>query len=162
ATPGSTTPADMMRWGTLLVILTGTFMSTLDFFIVNVAIPSIKTDLVAGPITVQWIVAGFALAIASGLITAGRLGDLYGRRRLYAIALGWFAAASAACGLAPSSTALVGARIAQGAAAALLMPQVLAIAGAVFTGKARVTAFTAYGLTMGVAAVFGQLIGGAL
>src|SRR5436305_6545606 len=114
-------------WGALLVLLTGTFVTLLDFFIVNVAIPSIQVDLHAGPSAVQWMVAGFGLALAAGLITGGRLGDLYGRRRLYAIGLGTFTLASAACGLAPNAGVLVAGRVLQGAAAALLTPLVLAI-----------------------------------
>lgn len=155
-------PVDALRWGTLLVVLSGIFMSTLDVFIVNVAIPSIQADLHAGTGAIEWVVAGFGLAVAALVITAGRLGDLLGRRRLYAVGLALFTVASAACGLAPTAGLLVEARVLQGIAAALLMPQVLVILSATFAGSALVTAFTAYGLTMGVAAVFGQLIGGAL
>lgn len=149
-------------WGALLVLLAGIFIATLDFFIVNVAIPATQRDLRAGPAAVQWIVAGFGLALAGGLIIGGRLGDLYGRRRLYMTGLTLFTAASAACALAPTVDALIAARVAQGAAAALLMPQVLGIINVVFTGAHRVRAFMAYGLAMGFAGVFGQLIGGAL
>jgi EmrB/QacA subfamily drug resistance transporter len=154
-------------WGTLLVLLTGTFVTMLDFFIVNVAgsappIPAIQVDLRAGPAAVQWLVAGFGLALAAGLITGGRLGDLYGRRRLYGAGLGLFTLASAACGLAPNAGVLVGSRVAQGAAAALLMPQVLANINTVYTGGRRARAFSAYGLAVGLGAVFGQLIGGLL
>ena len=119
--------AATFNWATLLVVLTGTFMTTLDFFIVNVAIPATQKDLHAGPSAIQWIVAGFALATAAGLITAGRLGDLYGRRKMYALGLGLFTAASAACGLAPTAGFLIAARIAQGAAGALMGPQVFAL-----------------------------------
>jgi EmrB/QacA subfamily drug resistance transporter len=153
---------EKFRWATLLVVLTGTFMTTLDFFIVNVAIPSTQKSLHAGPAAVQWIVAGFGLATAAGVITAGRLGDLHGRRKMYALGLGLFTAASAACGLAPTAGVLIAARIAQGAAGALMGPQVLAIIGTAYEGAARMRAFIAYGLTMGLAAVFGQLIGGVL
>ncbi len=149
-------------WGALLVLLAGIFIATLDFFIVNVAIPATQRDLRAGPAAVQWIVAGFGLALAGGLITGGRLGDMFGRRRMYVLGLTLFTLASAACGLAPSAGALVAARVAQGVAAALLMPQVLGIINVVFTGAHRVRAFIAYGLAMGFAGVFGQLIGGAL
>ena len=149
-------------WGALLVLLTGTFVTLLDFFIVNVALPSIQVDLRAGPSAVQWVVAGFGLALAAGLITGGRLGDLYGRRRLYAIGLALFTLASAACGVAPNAGVLVAGRVVQGAAAALLMPQVLAIINTVYTGARRVQAFSAYGIAVGLGAVFGQLIGGLL
>jgi EmrB/QacA subfamily drug resistance transporter len=146
----------------LLVVLTGTFMITLDFFIVNVAIPTMHRDLRANSGEIQWIVAGYGLAIASGVITAGRLGDLFGRRRMYALGLALFTLASLACGVASTAGELVGARVAQGVAAALLTPQVLAILSTSFKGRSLTRAFTAYGLTMGVAAVFGQLIGGLL
>lgn len=148
--------------GTLLVLLTGIFITTLDFFIVNVAIPDIQTDLRAGATAIQWVVAGFGLALGGGLITGGRLGDLAGRRRMYALGLAVFTAASLACGLAPSPGTLIAARVVQGLAAALLMPQVLGIINGLFTGEARAKAFTAYGLAMGLGGVFGQLIGGVL
>jgi EmrB/QacA subfamily drug resistance transporter len=156
------TASDTVSWPTLLVVLTGIFMSTLDIFIVNVAIPSTQRDLHASDSAVQWIVAGFGLAVAAGVITAGRLGDMFGRRRMFNLGLGLFTAASAACGFAPSVSTLIGARVLQGLAAALLTPQVLAILGTAFTGRALTKAITAYGLTMGLAAIFGQLIGGAL
>jgi EmrB/QacA subfamily drug resistance transporter len=150
--------------GALLVLLAGVFTSLLDFFIVNVALPDTQRDLHAGPSAVQFVVAGYGLALAAGLITAGRLGDLYGRRKMYVLGLGLFTLASAACGLAPTAGFLVTARVVhqQGAAAALLMPQILAIINTTFTGPARARAYTAYGLTVGFGAVFGQLIGGIL
>ncbi|GAA5029270.1 MFS transporter [Actinopolymorpha pittospori] len=149
-------------WGPLFVVLAGLFMTTLDFFIVNVAIPSTQQDLGAGPAAIQFIVAGYGLALAAGLITAGRLGDLYGRRRIFALGLAVFTVASAACGVAPSAGLLIAARVAQGAAAALLTPQVLAILSTVYSGAQRARAYRAFGLTLGFAGVFGQLIGGVL
>ena len=101
--------------GALLVLLAGVFTSLLDFFIVNVALPDTQRDLHAGPSAVQFIVAGYGLALAAGLITAGRLGDMYGRRKMYVLGLGLFTLASAACGLAPSAGFLVAARVVQGA-----------------------------------------------
>ncbi|MGI5206278.1 MFS transporter [Spirillospora sp. CA-108201] len=160
--PREAAPSAAASLGALLVLLTGVFITTLDFFIVNVAIPDIQTDLGAGATAIQWVVAGFGLALGSGLITGGRLGDLAGRRRMYVIGLAAFTAASLACGLAPGPGALIGARVVQGVAAALLMPQVLGIINGAFTGEARAKAFTAYGLALGLGGVFGQLIGGAL
>ncbi|MEV7776828.1 MFS transporter [Kitasatospora sp. NPDC088351] len=154
-------PAPSPR-GLLPVVLTATFMTALDAFVVNVAIPSVQADLGAGPAAVQWVVAGFGLALAAGLVTAGRLGDRYGRRRVFALGLALFTLASAGCGLAPTASALVGARVVQGLAAALMGPQVLAILRTAFSGAAQARAFARYGLTMGLGAVFGQLIGGAL
>jgi EmrB/QacA subfamily drug resistance transporter len=154
-------PADP-GWGTLLVLMTATFMSSLDVFIVNVAIPSIQRDLHAGSGQILWATAGFGLAVGVAVITGGRLGDMYGRRRMFVTGLVLFTAMSALCGAAPGATFLAVARVAQGLSAALMTPQVLAIAGAVYSGSRLTRAFTAYGLTMGMAAVFGQLIGGML
>ncbi|MFL6110115.1 MAG: MFS transporter, partial [Catenulispora sp.] len=147
---------------TLLVLLAGVFMTTLDVFIVNVAIPATQRDLHASPASIQWIVAGYGLTVAAGVITAGRLGDMFGRRKMYALGMALFTAASAACGLAPSAEILIASRVVQGVGAALLSPQTLAIIGTAFEGAKRVRAFTAYALAMGLAAVFGQLIGGVL
>jgi EmrB/QacA subfamily drug resistance transporter len=149
-------------WGTLLVVLAGTFMTFLDFFIVNVALPSVQSDLKAGPATVELVVAGYGIAFAVGMISGGRLGDLYGRRRMFTLGLALFTLTSAACGLAPTADLLVAARVLQGAAGALMTPQVLAILGTVYTGDKRARAFASYGLAMGFAGVLGQLIGGAL
>ncbi len=146
----------------LTVILAGTFMVVLDFFVVNVAIPSMQNELHATTAEIQLVVAGYGLAYASGLIMAGRLGDIFGRRRLYAIGLLLFTVSSLLCGLAPSPVVLVLARVAQGTAAAVLSPQVLTILGTAYTGPARQRAFTAYGLVLASASVGGQLIGGLL
>ncbi|RMI47925.1 MFS transporter [Actinomadura harenae] len=145
-----------------MVLLTGVFITTLDFFIVNVAIPATQRDLHATPSQIQFVVAGFGVAVAAGLITAGRLGDLYGRRRMFSLGLALFTLASAACAEAPSAGILIGARVAQGVGAALLMPQVLGIITTVYTGPERAKAFDAYGIAMGFGGVFGQLIGGVL
>jgi EmrB/QacA subfamily drug resistance transporter len=151
-------PPRLMR----LVLLAGTFITVLDFFIVNVAVPSIERDLQASSAVVQFIVTGFALAYGCGLIIGGRLGDMFGRRRMYLLGIAMFTAASVGCGVAPASAVLIVARIAQGLAAALLAPQVLAILNTSYSGEARARAFNAYGVTMGLAAVSGQVIGGLL
>jgi EmrB/QacA subfamily drug resistance transporter len=148
--------------GVVLVLLAGTFVAVLDFFIVNVAIPSIQHDLRAGSAAVEFIVTGFALAYGCGLIIGGRLGDIVGRRRMYLVGVAAFTLSSAACGIAPNPAVLIAARVGQGLSAALLSPQVLTILGATYTGEARARAFNAYGVTMGLAAVFGQVIGGLL
>lgn len=148
--------------GALPVLLAGVFISLLDFFIVNVALPDTQRDLHAGSSAVQLVVAGYGLALAAGLITAGRLGDLYGRRRMYMLGLALFTAASAACGLAPNAGFLIGSRVVQGMAAALMLPQILGIINTIYTGARRAKAFTAYGMAVGFGAVFGQLIGGVL
>ena len=155
-------PRQRPGWGPLLVMLTGTFMTFLDFFIVNVALPSIQGELHTNPAAIQFVVAGFGLTFAVSLISGGRLGDIYGRRRVFTIGLALFTLASAACGFAQGAGFLIAARIVQGAAAALMTPQVLATLGTVYTGAARARAFAAYGMTMGLAGVLGQLIGGGL
>lgn len=144
------------------VVLVATFMVALDFFIVNVAIPSTQRDLDASPASVQFIIAGYWLALAAGLIICGRLGDLYGRKRVFLIGLMLFSLASAGCGVAPSAEFLVIARVVQGLSASIMMPQGLAILGVVYTGARRARAFTAYAMTLGIASVCGQLIGGLL
>jgi EmrB/QacA subfamily drug resistance transporter len=150
------------RWAPLPVVLIAPFMVVLDFFIVNVAIPSMQSRLHAGSGAVEWVIAGYGLTFAIGLITGGRLGDRFGRRRMFCLGLLLFTIASAGCGLASSPSLLVGARIVQGLAAALLMPQALAILGVIYEGARRVQAFSIYGMALGLAAVSGQLIGGAL
>lgn len=143
-------------------MLTGVFVTILDFFIVNVAIPTTQRDLHAGPSAIEWVVAGYALSYGCGLVLGGRLGDIFGRRRMFATGMALFTLASAACGLAPNVGTLIAGRVGQGAAAALLAPQVLAILRTTYQGRAQLRAINAYALTMGLAAVFGQLIGGLL
>jgi EmrB/QacA subfamily drug resistance transporter len=150
------------RWTPLPIILAATFMVVLDFFIVNVALPSMQTGLHASAGSVEWVVAGYSLTSAVLLITGSRLGDRYGRRLLFSGGLAIFTVASAGCGVAPSATALVVARLAQGVGAAALMPNVLALIGALYDGPDRLRALSAYGMVMGLAAVGGQLLGGAL
>src|SRR6266705_2970400 len=149
-------------WSALAVLMTGTFMFVLDFFIVNVALPSIQQSLRAGEGAIEWIVAGYAISTAVLLVTGGRLGDQFGRRRVFAIGMTVFVLTSAACALAPDPAMLVTGRILQGVGAALMAPNILSILGVVYSGPARVRAISVYGMVMGLAAVSGQLIGGIL
>jgi EmrB/QacA subfamily drug resistance transporter len=144
----------------LPVLMMAVFAIVLDFFVVNVALPSIQADLHASSAATEWIVAGYGLVFAVLIITGGRLGDRLGRRRVFCVGLALFVVASALCGLAASPEVLVAARFAQGAGAALISPNVLAIIGVSFTGQARVRAITIYGMVMGLAAAGGQLLGG--
>lgn len=146
----------------LFVVLSGTAMVVLDVFIVNAAIPAIGRDFHSQSGTLEWPVAGYGLAFGAGLITAGRLGDHLGRRRMFGWGLALFTVTSALCGLATGMGTLIAARVAQGLAAALLIPQVTAIINSSYRNAARVRAFTAYAITLGLAAVAGQLIGGGL
>ena len=147
---------------TMAVLMAGTFVFVLDFFIVNVAIPSTQAELGASDSQIQLVVATYAIAIASLLILGGRLGDLFGRRRLFTAGLALFTVSSALCGAAPGVGLLLVGRVLQGIGAALFAPQVLSIIGVTFDGEERRRAVTTYGLTMGMAAAGGQLIGGAL
>jgi EmrB/QacA subfamily drug resistance transporter len=147
---------------TMAVLMAGTFVFVLDFFIVNVAIPSTQAELGATDAQVQLIVATYAIAISALMILGGRLGDLFGRRRLFMGGLALFTASSALCGAAPGIGLLLVGRTLQGIGAALFAPQVLSIIGVTFDGDDRRRAVTTYGLTMGLAAAGGQLIGGAL
>jgi EmrB/QacA subfamily drug resistance transporter len=137
-------------------------MVVLDFFIVNVALPSMQSDLGASNTAIEWVVAGYALTSAIFVITAGRLGDRFGRRRMFSVGLAVFTLASAACGAAGTPLELVLARLLQGVGAALLTPNVLSLIGVLYSGPDRVRALSVYGTVMGLAAVGGQLIGGAL
>jgi predicted MFS family arabinose efflux permease len=146
----------------LAVLLAGTFLIVLDFFIVNVALPSIQRDLKVDATALEWLVAGYGLSFGALLLPASRLGDRHGRRRLFIMGLALFVLASAACGLAPGTPTLLLARLLQGAAAAMIGPMVLALIGDIYVGPARVRALGAYATVMGVAAASGQLIGGLL
>lgn len=150
------------RWWALPVVLVAVFMTTLDFFVANLAIPSIRAGLAASGSEAQLVIAAYGLAYAAGLVVSGRLGDLYGPRRVFVVGLAAFTLASAACGAAPSPEALVAARAAQGVAAALLAPQVLTLLGALYRGADRPRAFGWYGTAVGLAGVGGQAIGGLL
>src|SRR3954447_10707082 len=111
------------RWLILALILVVECMDLLDGTIVNVAAPSIRADLGASLSALQWIAGGYALAFAVGLVTGGRLGDIYGRRRLFLIGVAGFTATSALCGLANSSQTLIAFRLLQGVFAAIMIPQ---------------------------------------
>ncbi len=155
-------PRPVNRRFALPVVLAGTFMVVLDFFIVNVALPAMQSNLGASDSAIEWVVAGYALTSAIFVIAAGRLGDRFGRRRVFSFGLALFTLASAWCGVAATPFQLVLARLVQGVAAALLTPNVLSIIGVLYVGPDRVRALSVYGTVMGLAAVGGQLIGGAL
>lgn len=146
----------------LLTVLLGAALPMIDFFIVNVALPTIDHDLHAGPAMLEMVVAGYGVAYATLLVLGGRLGDMIGRRRLFLWGLATFGLTSLACGLAPDAATLVAARVAQGASAALLLPQVLATIQATTSGKRRAKAVSLYGGTAGVSSAVGQVVGGLL
>ncbi len=142
--------------------MTAAFMDLVDVTIVNIAIPSIQGSLGASFSAIQWITAGYALAFAAGLITGGRLGDIYGRKRLFLIGIGGFTAASALCGFAANPDVLVASRVLQGATAALMVPQVLSIVHATFPAHERGKVFGLFGAIVGLGAVTGPLLGALL
>ena len=151
------------RWLAFIVLVVGGLLPSVDFFIVNVSLPSIHTSLGANPAEVQLVVSGYAASYAVFLITGGRLGDLYGRRRLFMIGMAGFLATNALCGLAITPAQLVIGRILQGVTAALLAPQVLGSIRALFPGESELaSALSFYGIMMGLAACLGQFSGGAL
>ncbi|MFD0347409.1 MFS transporter [Kitasatospora aburaviensis] len=163
ATTGAA-PAGVASLGTagLATLLLGAFLTMLDFFIVNVALPTIDQDLAAGPAVLELVAAGYGIAFAVLLVLGGRLGDIFGRRRLFTAGAAAFALTSLACGLAPDAWTLVAARAAQGASAALLIPQVLGTITAATHGARRGRALSVYGAVGGIAVVIGQVLGGIL
>jgi EmrB/QacA subfamily drug resistance transporter len=150
------------RWFMLPVVLTAMFMAGFDIWAVNVAAPSLQRDLHVSDAALQLIVGGYAFMYASGMVTGGRLGDLFGYRRMFMIGVISFAAASLLCGLAQSSGELVAARLLQGLTGAIMVPQVLALITATFPVHERSRALAWFGVTMGVGFVSGQILGGGL
>ena len=146
----------------LVLLLLGQFMGLVDVFIVNVAMPSIGRDFDASGAFLQLVVGGYIISYAMLLITGARLGDLYGRRQMYLMGVVVFTLMSAACALAPNATTLVIFRIAQGAGAAVMVPQIMSVIQMRFTGKARAQALSAYGAVLSTGAVAGLVLGGVL
>ncbi|MEV4111737.1 MFS transporter [Nonomuraea sp. NPDC049695] len=146
----------------LLVVLFGSFMDLVDATIVTVAAPAIAQDLGASDAQIQWTIAAYVLALGAGLITGGRLGDQYGRKRLFMIGLAGFMLTSALCALAADPGMLIGMRAAQGLTAGIMVPQVFGIIRASFAPGERAKAFGAYGAVQGLASVAGPLLGGLL
>ncbi|MEU9235954.1 MFS transporter [Streptomyces subrutilus] len=156
------TTADPRRWAALAVVLIASFMDAVDVTVVHMAIPSVQGDLGASTAQVQWITGGYALTFALGLITGGRLGDLFGRKRVFLLGVAGFTATSLVCGLAGSSEVLLGGRMAQGAMAALMVPQVLSIIHVTFPERERGKVFGIYGAVMALGTITGPLIGALL
>jgi MFS family permease len=150
------------RWLAFAVLLVGAFLPPLDFFIVNVALPSIRGGLGASAAEMQLVISGYAAAYAVFLITGGRLGDLYGRKRVFLGGLAGFGVASMMCGLASSPSMLIVGRVLQGLSAAVMAPQGLASVQALFPEHERARALAMYGATIGLAAIVAQTLGGAL
>src|SRR5215218_1814565 len=166
ATLPEISPADSAghprRWLILFVILAVECMDLLDGTIVNVAAPTIRADLGASLSALQWIAGGYALTFAVGLVTGGRLGDIYGRRRLFLIGVAGFTLSSALCGAAQSSELLIASRMVQGIFAAVMIPQGFGIIRAAFPPGEIQKAFGLFGPVIGGSAVLGPVVGGLL
>ncbi|MEO6015166.1 MAG: DHA2 family efflux MFS transporter permease subunit [Devosia sp.] len=160
--PQSKAEADPRRWVALAVLLLASFMNLIDVTIVNVALPSLQANLGADASQIEWVIAAYVLAFALGLLPFGRLGDIVGRTHMFLIGVSLFTVASAACGLAPSIEWLIAARVLQGLAGAVMTPQVLAIATVTFPPEERGQSFSLFGLSAGLAAVAGPIVGGLL
>jgi EmrB/QacA subfamily drug resistance transporter len=159
----TTTPRPTRHSPWLLpVLFAPVFMVILDIFIVNVTAPSLRTDLGASDSDLQWVVAAYLLTYALSLITGGRLGDVFGRRRMFKLGIAGFTIASALCAAAPSPSALIVARLLQGFGGAAMWPQVLSIIQVEFSPAERPKAFGFQGLVQGLAAIAGQIVGGGL
>ncbi|HEY8482558.1 MAG TPA: MFS transporter [Spirillospora sp.] len=160
--PEQSGDVDPRRWGALAIVLLAVFMDLVDITVVMVAAPVIQDDLGAANAAVQWIIAAYALGLGLLLITGGRLGDIFGRKRLFLTGVAGFTAASAACGLAQSIGMLIAARAVQGAAAAMMVPQVLATIQVVFPREERPKALGMYGAVNGLAAAAAPIVAGLL
>jgi EmrB/QacA subfamily drug resistance transporter len=150
------------KWWTLIAVCTGVFMLLLDVTVVNVALPSIQRSLHASFSDLQWVINAYALTLAAFLLTAGVVGDLFGRRLVFAIGLTGFSIASFVCGLSTSAVMLDLARAVQGIGGAIMFATSLALIAGAFSGKERGTAFGIYGAVLGGAVAVGPLVGGAL
>ncbi|MER5347455.1 MFS transporter [Streptomyces mirabilis] len=149
-------------WAILITLSLGFFMTLLDLTIVNIAIPDMGQDLDASLDEILWVVNAYTLALAVLMITAGRLGDLRGKRNLFLAGVALFTLASLACGLARNPAQLIAFRAVQGLGAALLMPQTLSIIAEVFPADRRGAAMGVWGVVAGVSGALGPIIGGAL
>ncbi|HEX6472739.1 MAG TPA: MFS transporter [Streptosporangiaceae bacterium] len=157
---GAAAGAYRWRWAALFVILAAEVMDMLDALITTIAAPTIRAELGGAETTIQWLTAGYTLAMAVGLITGGRLGDLYGRRRMFLIGAFGFTAGSLLCGLAQNPEMLIGSRVMQGLFGAVMLPQGLGLIKEMFPPKEMAAAFGAFGPVMGISSVGGPTLAG--
>ena len=157
--PGALYPR---RWAAMIVLVLAFMLDLLNVTIVNVGLPAIQRDLLADHTELEWISAAYLLAFAGGLITAARVGDVWGRKRIFLIGVAAFGLTGVWCGIAHDPAELIAARAAQGLAAAMLAPQVMSSLYGMFHGRERATVFGAFGIVAGVAQAGGLLLGGAL
>src|SRR5690349_11534323 len=157
-----TRDTDRNRWIALVVCCSALFMTLLDVSVTNVALPSIGSDTGAGPAELQWIVSGYTLAFGLVPVLGGKLGDNHGRRLMFQVGVGGFAATSLLSGIAPGAALLIVARVLQGLFGWLVNPQVSGLVQQMFRGADRGRAFGVLGTTVGVATAVGPLVGGGL
>ena len=150
------------RWWVLATVVAAQFMFGVDAFIVNVAIPTIATELHASAAQIEAVIAIYLIAYATLVVTGGRLGDIYGARNVFMAGVAGFTVTSLWCALAQSGPELIAARLAQGATAALMVPQVLATIHLLFADSSRARAFGIYGIVLGLAGAAGFVLGGIL
>ena len=158
----SATVGTQHRWWVLAIVVSAQFMFGVDAFIVNVAIPTIAVELHASTAQIQAVIAIYLIGYATLVVTGGRLGDIYGTRNTFLAGVGGFTLMSLWCALAQSGAELIGARLAQGAMAALMVPQVLATIHVLFADGSRGRAFGIYGMVLGLSGAAGFLLGGVL
>src|SRR6478672_8234809 len=158
-----TNPVDSShRWWVLAIVVSAQFMFGVDAFIVNVAIPTIAAELNASSAQIEAVIAIYLIAYATLVVTGGRLGDIYGTKNVFMAGVLGFTLTSLWCGLARSGPELIAARLAQGATAALMVPQVLPTLHLLFADAARARAFGIYGIVLGLAGAAGFVLGGVL
>ncbi|WP_299310092.1 MFS transporter [uncultured Croceicoccus sp.] len=154
--------SDRRKTAAFLTVLTALVMEVGDSTIVNTALPAIRDGLMASPVAMQWIVAGYLLTLGSLLLLGGRLGDAFGYSRVFVVGTTGFVLASLFCGLAQTPGQLIAARMVQGAAGAVMAPQTMAVVQVLYTPLERVTKLAYFGVIVGLAAILGPIIGGLL
>src|SRR5580700_2709193 len=154
---------DPRRWLALIIAVVAAFIVVLDNTVLNVSIPTIIRDLHTTLPSLEWVITGYALTFAALLIIGGRLGDIYGHKRIFIIGAALFGIGSLLASISTSVGELIlGEAIIEGMGASLMLPTTLAILSGTFKGRERTTAFAAWGATAGVAAAFGPVVGGFL
>ncbi|MGW7059702.1 MFS transporter [Streptomyces sp. NPDC054904] len=161
-TPDETTEPYRWRWLILAVMIVAEIMDLLDASIVNVAGPALEDSLGAGSVGLQWVIGGYALTLGAGLVLGGRLGDRYGRRRMFLIGLAAFTATSLLCAIAPNIESLIAFRLLQGTAGAMLLPQGLGLLRENFSGPELTKVFAIFGPVLGLGGIIGPVLGGFL
>lgn len=149
-------------WHPFVIVVGAAILNLLDTSVTNIAAPSVERDIGGGPSLIQWLGSAYTLALAAGLLLGGRLGDMFGRRRIYCLGMAGFVLASLACGLATSPGLVIAARVVQGLSASMVLPQSLGVIRSVFPPERLGKAFGIYGPVTGLAALVGPVLAGFL